>query len=1090
MKMRIIFLFVCLFTNILLISSQTVTVKGVVISKEDNEPIIGATVLVKGTLTGTTTDNDGMFSLNVPNNEKTLVISYIGMVTREVAVAPNLQIILSSDTQALDEVVVVAYGQQRKEAITGAVANIKAESFERRPIASATAALEGQALGVQVNNAYGEPGNESSIRIRGFNSINGSNSPLFVVNGVPMGGNIGDINPVDIESITVLKDASSSALYGNKAANGVILITTKSGRLGEESVQIQASVNQGIYQRGIKEYKRLSPSQYMEAYWQGRRNAIYTEGLAKGKYNSYDEANGDVLEAVIDGIGEDYNIFNKPWNELFDAKGKLSAGTQVLGGYADDLDWYEGLERNGQRGQYNLSARGGSKKALYYMSLGYLNEEGFLKYSSGERITGNLKLDVTPTNWLKTGLAINASSQEYNKMTGSATDNSSSFINPFYFSRNIAPIYPVHLHNPETGEYILDGNGNKKYDGGTNRKQSGNRHILWETELNKDKTFRNTTDGIAYADIMLPQNITFSLKGNLNSRNTSNKTYNNSEIGDGAGKGRMKQVEYRYRNYLIQELVNWKQTFNQLHHVDVLLGHENYNYKYQYTYLYKTDEKFANIMELSNFTTMTSMDGYQNGYKTEGYFGRAAYNYDDTYFAEASIRRDGSSRFYKKNRWGNFWSVGGSWVLSNEKFIQKVNWINYLKLRAAYGMVGQDSGVGYYGWMALYASTQNGGNGAYYKSQNEAKDISWEKAKSLSVAVEGNFFKRLNVNLEYFEKTSEDLLFDVSLPSSIGSLGTGKDHTGRPTITKNFGSVSNTGVEIGMDVDVIRNKDWKWNIGANLNLIKNKVLKLPEEYGEDGYISGTKKYMKGHSIYDFWLYQFEGVDLSNGRSLYQLNDLDYYIPDADYKGIGAKQADDTRTELTGDYTIIDGKAYVYNTTYSKKDWSGSAIPDVYGSFTTSVRFKDFQLSGLFTFQVGGKMLDYSYQGLMAIGATPSALHADLLKSWVPEQASTGIDRNGIPALNTSHSSYSNATSSRFLISSDYFNVKNITLSYSIPKVILSRFGLKSLVLSTSVENLVMLNKLQGLNPQQSWNGINDNGYVPARVFTFGANINF
>lgn len=1090
MTKKIIFLLVCLFTNILLISAQTRTVKGIVLSGEDNEPIIGATVLAKGTATGTITNEDGTFSLNVPSSAKSLIISYIGMVAQEVTVAPNLKVILDPDTQALGEVVVVAYGQQRKEAITGAVANIKAESFERRPITSATAALEGQALGVQVNNAYGEPGQESSIRIRGFNSINGDNSPLFVVNGVPMGGNMGDINPVDIESITVLKDASSSALYGNKAANGVILITTKSGRIGEENVQIQASINQGIYQRGLKEYKRLSPSQYMEAYWQGRRNAIYTEGLASGKYNSYDEANPNVLEAVIDGLGEDYNIFNKPWNELFDNKGKLSAGTQIREGYAGDLDWYDGLERNGQRGQYNISARGGSKKALYYMSLGYLNEEGFMKHSSGERITGNLKIDVNPISWLKTGLAINASNQEYNRMTGSATDNSTSFINPFYFSRNMAPIYPVHLHNPETGDYVLDSKGDKQYDGGVSRKQSSNRHILWETELNKDKTYRNTIDGIAYADIILPQNITLSIKGNLNSRNSSNKTYDNSEIGDGAGKGRMKQVDYRYKNYLIQELLNWKQTFNKKHNVEALLGHENYHYNYQYTYLYKTDEKFANIMELSNFTTMTSINGYQSGYKTEGYFGRAAYNYDDTYFAEMSIRRDGSSRFYKDNRWGNFWSVGGSWILSNEKFMQKYNWVNYLKLRAAYGKVGQDTGVGYYGWMALYTSTQNGGNGAYYKSQNEAKDISWEKAKSMSIAVEANLFRRLNLSVEYFEKTSEDLLFDVSLPSSIGSLGTGSDHTGRPTITKNFGSVSNKGVEVGMDVDIIRNKEWKWNIGTNLNLVKNKVLKLPEEYGEDGYISGTKKYLKGHSIYDFWLYQFAGVDLSNGRSLYLLNDQDYYIPDEGYQGIGAIQKDEARTKLTEDYTIIDGEAYVYNTTYGKKDWSGSAIPDIYGSFSTSVRYKDFQLSGLFTFQLGGKMLDYSYRSLMAIGATPSALHADLLKSWMPEQATTGIDPKGTPALNTSHSSYSNATSSRFLISSDYFNIKNITLSYSIPGAILSRFGLKSLVLSTSVENLVMLSKLQGLNPQQSWNGINNNGYVPARIFTFGANINF
>ncbi|MDD4515476.1 TonB-dependent receptor [Massilibacteroides sp.] len=1087
MMNKLTYLLLCFVLSIAMVSAQTTSVRGVVLSGEDNEPIIGASVLAKGTTVGTITNLDGEFTLKVPNSAKTLVISYIGMATQEVAVAPNLRILLESDTQALDEVIVVAYGQQRKEAITGAVANIKAESFERRPIASATAALEGQALGVQVNNAYGEPGADPSIRIRGFNSINGDNSPLYVVNGVPLGGNMSDINPTDIESISVLKDASSAALYGNKAANGVILITTKSGRLGEENINIQATVNQGFYQRAIKEYERLNPQQFMESYWQARRNALYTDGLAKGKYVTYNDANGDALEAVIEGIGEKYNIFNKDWNSLYDANGKLSAGTQILDGYTDDLDWYDGLERTGSRSQYNISARGGTKKATYYMSLGHLDEKGFLKHSDGARTTGNIKVDVNPTDWFKTGLSINASSQEYNSMTAS-TDNASSYINPFYYARNVAPIYPVHLHDSATGDYVLDANGEKQYDPGTSRKQNNNRHIQWETELNKDKTYRNTMDAIAYADIMFLNDFVFTVKGNMNNRTSSKKSYDNSVIGDGAGKGRMSQTEYRYKNYLLQELLNWKRTFGKVHNVDVLIGHENFNYKYQYTYLYKTDEKFANIMELTNFTTMTTLNGYQSGYKTEGYFGRAAYNYDQTYFGEFSFRRDGSSRFYEDNRWGNFWSLGGSWILSNEEYIKQFDWINHLKLRAAYGEVGQDSGVGYYAWMALYTSTQNGGNGAYYKSQNEAKEISWEKAKSMSIALEANLFDRLDLSIEYFDKTSEDLLFDVELPSSIGSISTGS--SGRPEFTKNFGSVSNRGFEIGLGFDIIRTKDWTWNVGTNLNFLKNKIEKLPPEYGEDGYIDGTKKYLNGHSIYDFWMYKYVGVDRINGRSLYLLNSDDYYIADEGYTGTGAAQENEERTKMTADYTIIDGEAYVYNTTYGKKDWSGSAIPKVYGSFSTSLRYKQFELSGLFTFQTGGKMLDYSYSSLMSVGATPSALHVDVLKSWTPEQAGTGIDPNGTPALNTSQSTYSNATSDRFLISSDYLNIKNVTLSYLAPKRLAHKIGLKGLTLSASAENLLILTKLQGMSPQQSWSGINNNGYVPARVVTFGVNVNF
>ena len=261
-------------------------------------------------------------------------------------------------------------------------------------------------------------------------------------------------------------------------------------------------------------------------------------------------------------------------------------------------------------------------------------------------------------------------------------------------------------------------------------------------------------------------------------------------------------------------------------------------------------------MELTNFSTNTAINGYSVDYRTEGYLGRFAYNYVGKYFGEFSVRRDGSSRFHPDNRWGNFWSLGGSWVLSREDFIRQYNWINNLKFRAAYGEVGQDEGVGYYAYMGLYNSSQNGGKGAYYKIQNEATDISWEKSQSMSIALEGRYFNRLNLTVEYFDKTSKDLLFDVNRPLSIG----GTPSSINPVQTMNFGSLSNRGFEIGSDVDIIRNKDWTWNFGLNLNFLNNKIKELPAEFGEEGYETGVRKYKKGHSIYDFYLYAFEGID--------------------------------------------------------------------------------------------------------------------------------------------------------------------------------------------------------------------------------------
>ena len=364
MKRKLTLFFSLLLMGIGIVMAQTpeINVRGNVID-ENNEPIIGATVQIRGTTHGTVTDANGNFTITAPS-DASLIVSFVGMISKEVAVRASLTIVLQDDTRALDEIVVVAYGQQRREAITGAVAQVKTEKITQRPIASATAALEGQALGVQVNNSYGEPGAEATIRIRGFNSITGSNSPLYVVDGVPMGGNVSDINPNDIESISVLKDASSAALYGNRAANGVILITTKSGRIGEETLQVTADVKQGIYQRATKDYATLDAKGFMEAQWQARRNAKFTDAAA-GTYNTWADANPGVVDLVKADVGENYNIFNKSWDNLFDANGKLVSDAQIKSGYVGDLDWFKGLERTGFRQDYNLNATGGTRRTTY-----------------------------------------------------------------------------------------------------------------------------------------------------------------------------------------------------------------------------------------------------------------------------------------------------------------------------------------------------------------------------------------------------------------------------------------------------------------------------------------------------------------------------------------------------------------------------------------------------------------------------------------------------------------------------------------------------------------------------------------------------
>ena len=779
---RISLTLACLFLFVGLALAQT-KVTGTVVTYEDNEPIIGATIQVVGeSNVGTITDYDGRFELVVPEGRKTLRITYIGMEPLDVAVSSKpLRIQLRSDVNTLDEVVVVAYGTQKKTSLTGAIQEVKSEEILLRPTSSVASALEGTVTGVQVNSTYGVPGEDPSIRIRGIGTVNGSSSPLYILDGVPYGGNISDLNPQDIESMSVLKDAASAALYGNRASNGVILITTKKGKQGK--LNMTADIKLGTYSRGIPEYDRLGANQWMEAQWLNMKNNRITAGDDAATAAAYATKN-----LISDRLY--LNIYNAADDALFTSDGKLTT-TSIKGTYAEDLDWYDQAIHNGFREEYNLNANGATEKSDYLFSLGYLNENGYLKTSGFDRISGRAAVNVQPTKWFKSGFNVNATHQTFDSSYGTG---SSGYTNPFMYCRNIAPIYPVHLHDVNTGEYILDDFGNKQYDGGSyldndgqvvvTRNQFQDRHLIWENELNKNNTVRNTMNAIAYADFYLPYNFTFTLKGNLNTRHSESNEYNNAEIGDGKGNsGRGKRTDTRYKNWAFQQQLHWNHEYG-VHSVDALIGHENYHYTYNYLYGYKTTQVFAGVNNLNNFTDITSLYDYNDTYRTESYLGRARYGYDSRYNVEASFRRDGSSRFAKDARWGNFWSVGANWVISNENFMKQYDWVNYLKLRADFGQVGNDAGSGYYGYMALYNSTQNANKGAYWIGQLPNEDLKWETGQSWGIGLDGRLFNKVNFSIEYFDKRNKDLLFDVYNPLSAGATSTSDAES---VITKNLG---------------------------------------------------------------------------------------------------------------------------------------------------------------------------------------------------------------------------------------------------------------------------------------------------------------
>ncbi len=1040
------------------------------VTDESGEIMPGVIVLNKNTGTYTSTDINGAYSINASNGDE-LQFSSIGMKEFAQIVGQNtvLDVTMITDAVALDETIVVAYGTAKRESITGAIASVNSKSLEKRPLGNAIGALEGMTTGIQIDNTNGEPGSTPEIRIRGYNTVNGSNAPLYIVDGMPIGGNTNDINPNDIESISVLKDAASAAMYGSRAANGVILITTKKG--SSEKITVRASTNQGIYTRLFPEYEKLNAKEWMEAMWQTGYHGLLNTPANAGKYTE-EQAAQITTSSLWDQIV--YNIFNKPKDQVFDSNGRITPGTEIKSSIAGDLDWFKPMERVGHRQEYNVSGDAASEKSNFYFSLNYLNEQGYVTTSDFQRLTGRLNAAVSPKKWIKLGLNLSGGHR--------ISNNTSS---PFYYSRSFAPIYPVHAHDYSTpdGDYILDIDGSKIYDYGQYEKRPimVDRNVVLERQLNLNETIRNTLDGIAFADISFLKDFKFSVKASLSNINSEGRTYNNSQVGAGVSTlGTATRTITRDRSYTFQQQLTWNRTFGKVHDVEVFLGHENYHYRSNYLYGEKYGETFANKHDLINFATIDDLTDYEDNYKTEGFIGRAKYAYDNRVFLEASIRRDGSSRFHKDNRWGNFWSVGGSWMISREKWMKDINWINDLKLRASYGEVGNDGSVGLYGYMALYGLYVNDGKPASYKDQIEALDIVWESTNSFGVAVEGRFFDRFNLLVEYYDKRSKDLLFDVSLPLSSGSMD-----GNTPTVTKNLGSVSNRGFEIDFNIDLLRKNNMNWTFGINASTVKNKIVTLPAEYKEAGIIDGTKKRVEGGGIYDYWVYQTAGVDMMTGRMLYIIDDEKYAVEKTDGK-----------TTISSTYLVnINDKYYTTRSSYAKKDWEGTSLPDVFGSFNTNFSWGNFSLSALFTYSIGGKVYDSTYQGFMSnLTADVKSLHKDLVNAWngipdgMTETSPNRINRNAIPALDGYNSSDNNAMSDRWLMDGSYLMVKNISMSYRVPTSFCNKINISGLNITLNMENLASTYKIKGSNPQASFNGAVSSSFSTARTFSLGLNV--
>ena len=1037
-KLKFFLSCVMLFAVGFLAYAQNINVSGKVTDAQTGESVPFASIQVKGTMTGTATDADGNYTISVPRNA-ILVFSSIGYLNQEAAVEGRgvINIMLAPDTESLEELVVVAYGTVNKKDFTGSAASLDSKKLEVRPVTNATNALEGLTSGVQFTSASGQPGSSGSIRIRGFGSINADSAPLYVVDGVPFDGSISNINSDDIESITVLKDAASSALYGARAANGVVLITTKKGR--SERLTFNVRVNHGFSVRGIPEYERLDAYQYVPMEWEIMRNGFLTAGT----YKTTAEANAAATEQLVGQLGN--NPFSANDNQLV-VDGALNSSAKLL--YPDDLDWQKAVERLGHRQEYTVSAGGAGQKSDYYFSMGYLNDQGYSIRSYMERFNARMNVNVQPKKWLKAGL--NMAGTMANG-TSASTGSSTGYINPFYFGRNIGPIYSIHKHTAE-GSYVYDDLGEMVFEwdkrGGS---ASPGRHIVAETLWNEDNYKRDILNTRAYVDFIFFEGLKLSINAGYDTRNYLNTSFDNPHVGDGAPAGRADNEHYRYDTMNFNQLLTYTKTFGG-HTVDLLVGHESYRNKYHYFRGFRQGLVAEGNAELVNFTTTNSLTGYLNTYTTEGYLARANYNFNHRYYLSASFRRDASSRFYKDARWGNFWSVGGSWRIDQEPFMAAVPWVSAAKLRASYGSVGNDGTDSWYQWQSLYSINRNANTPGFLQSATAGnKDIKWEKNMSFDVALEFGLFRdRITGQVEWFHRVSDNLLFSVPLPTSSGLTSQ----------WQNIGTMYNRGIEVQLGADIIRTKNFTWNVVANFSHLKNEITKLPP--GQDQIISGTKKYMVGHSMYDFWMYEWAGVDPETGDSMYYVGGYD---EDGNYTG-------KDRT-TTNDYTKAD-KYYV-----------GTSIPKFYGSLSNTFTVGNFSLSALLTFGVGGLKYDTTYGSMMSYSGYGSSLHVDMLKRWQkPGDVTT------VPRADMQRNSYQNQGSSRWLTDASYLNIRNVSLSYSFPRRWAEAIDLSGIQLFGSVENLHLFCARKGMDPQYNFGGTSYNSYSPARTMSIGVNFQF
>jgi TonB-linked SusC/RagA family outer membrane protein len=991
MKRLLTFFFVCcLFLPVI---AQEKTVTGTVTGAEDNQPVIGATVQVKGTLIGVATDVDGKYQIKAPVGS-TLEFRYVGMRNKEMVVGTSdvIDVQMEYDVMGIDEVIVVAYGTQAKEAKTGSVSVVNDDKIRDNPEISIDKMLTGKVAGLVVSTTSGQPGGNTEVRIRGTSTILAGSQPLYVIDGIPvMEGDqsyytntsnaLSALNPNDIESVSVLKDAAAASIYGSRAANGVILITTKSGKAGKSRINFRVSTGIDKLANDNKYYP-MTASEFL----QYSRDAVKNAGL-----DPDDPSSG--------------NYYYPTW--LLD---------QPV------TDWFKELTRTGKIYNSELSVEGGNEKTTHYFSGSYQSNEGVFYGVKYEEYQLRSNIDHQVNDWLKMGTHINGS---YSYARDVPMQNLY-YANPLFGAFMLSPFSPVY-NDDGTFNLILPENGN------TNPKATAVYDDNWE------KQYRFI--GNIYVEINLMKGLTFKTTNSLELTNGQGRRYWDPKSNYGFTKGYLQTSRTMFDQKTTSNTLTYKNFFGP-HSLQAIAGEEATRFSDNYFSVISPDVDPAIPFPNTGTSAQDDADYDEEAYTLLSYFGVLYYNYNGKYYVQASLRRDGSSRFGSARRWGTFWSLGLSWNMHNESFIQDLNFINQLKLRASYGLSGNFN-IGYYDQYGLYSTMEYDGVTGTAPSQPANPDLGWENNKEYNFGLDYTLFDMLSGSLDIYSRKTEDMLLNYPLSRTSGFA----------SIRQNIGQVRNTGIEFLINANILKGKGLTWSVGLNLAHNRSEILDLGKD---DQFLNPDNSrivHKVGEKLYSFYLYDYAGVNPANGDALWWTED----------------------GELSNKFS--DARRII----------AGSPEPTLTGGLTSTLSWKGITLDFGLEVKSGNKVLIEEMHYANSDGF-----------SWLNNQANTANDywkkpgditRNPKPIADnpTLSSSYRNT---RWMFNGSYLRLKNITLSYNLPSEITKKIKLENLKVYASAINLYTFHNVDYFDPERGVQGTGYGIYPQTKKLVIGLEVSF